>query len=318
MPREAATIIAVFLLLGSVAANASQQIWQNLSSEQARSRGVNHGTNYFSVDEVGLRNLLSGVPHRSTGDFSREIELPMPDGSLARFQIVESPIMADGLAQRYPQVKTFKVCGIDDEHASGRVDITSRGFSGMLQTAQGRVFIDPDYGSQQADLYRSQYRNSGQSGQPFTCGVHRVDHSPEYSRTVESKTAQRLPGKILQYNLAVSATEEYVTAVYNASNSSSAVDQAQATIVTAINRVNQIYERDLGIRLVLVDDNDELIENGSNVRFSNFDPGKMFKENADWIDAEIGGGTKGNRHHQDRRGVIREHRSQYRRREIEE
>jgi len=121
----------------------------------------------------------------------------MPDGNLARFQVVESPITADGLAQPYPETKAYKVFGIDDEHASGRIDISARGFSGMLQTSQGRVFIDPDYSSSQPNLYLSRYRNSGQSSPQFSCGVHAVDRSREFSQTVESKTAQRIPGTLL-------------------------------------------------------------------------------------------------------------------------
>ena len=288
MPRQVATVVAVSLLLVSVAANASPQIWQNMTSEQSRSRAVVQGSSYFSADDTGLRNLLSSVPHRSSGDFSQQIQLPMPDGNLARFQVVESPIAAGGLAQRYPDTKAYKVFGIDDEHASGRIDISTRGFSGMLQTSQGRVFIDPDYSSAQPNLYVSRYRNSGQSSPQFSCGVHAIDRSREFSQTVESKAAQRMPGMLLEYRLAVSATEEYVAAIYDHSMSASAVDQAQAAIFTAINRVNQIYERDLGIRLVLVSDNQLLIESGSNVSFSNYDPLKMFKENANWIDAEIG------------------------------
>ena len=291
MPRQAAIVIAVFLLLAPVAANASGQIWQNITSEQARSRGMIQGAGYFSADETGLRNLLSSVPHRSSGDFSQQIQLPMPDGNLARFQVVESPIAADRLAQRYPETKAYKVFGIDDEHASGRIDISARGFSGMLQTSQGRVFIDPDYASAQPNLYLSRYRNSGQLSPRFSCGVHAIDRSREFSKTVESKAAQRVPGMLLEYRLAVSATEEYVTAVYDQSNPASAVDQAQAAIFTAINRVNQIYERDLGIRLVLVSDNEQLIESGSNVSFSNYDPLKMLRENANWINAEIGIGN---------------------------
>ena len=291
MPRQASAVIVIFLLLGSATANAGQQIWQDITPHQARSRSAEPGISYFNADDVALRNLLGQAPHRSSGDLSHQIQLPMPDGSLAWFQIIESPIMEDGLAQHYPDIKTFKVFGIDDEYASGRVDITARGFSGMLQTSDGRIFIDPDYSSSQANFYSSKYRNSGQPGQPFSCGVHQLNQDREFSQNVESKAAQRIPGMLLEYRLAVSATEEYVSAVFNNFIQDSPVDQAQAAIFTAINRVNQIYERDLGIRLVLVDDNDELIESGSNVSFSNIDPGKMFKQNANWIDAVVGIGN---------------------------
>ena len=291
MPRQASIVIAIFLLLASVTANAGQQIWQDMTLEQARSRGAEPGISYFNADDVALRDLLGQVPHRSSGDFSHQIQLPMPDGSLAWFQIIESPIMEDGLAQHYPDIKTFKVFGIDDEYASGRVDITARGFSGMLQTSDGRVFIDPDYSSSQANFYSSKYRNSGQPGQPFSCGVHQLNQDREFSQNVESKAAQRIPGMLLEYRLAVSATQEYVSVMFDSSSSDSAEDQAQDAIVIAINRVNQIYERDLGIRLVLVANNQQLIDNGANVFFSNFNPTAMFKQNANWINAVVGVGN---------------------------
>ncbi len=291
MPRQASTVIAIVLLLASVTANAGQQIWQDMTLEQARSRGAEPGISYFNADDVALRNMLGQVPHRSSGDFSHQIQLPMPDGNLAWFQIIESPIMEDGLARHYPDVKTFKVFGIDDEYASGRVDITARGFSGMLQTSGGRVFIDPDHSSSQANFYSSKYRNSGQPGQPFSCGVHQLNQDREFSQNAESRAAQRIPGMLLEYRLAVSATEEYVAALYDHSSSDSAEDQAQDAIVTAINRVNQIYERDLGIRLVLVANNQQLIDNGANVSFSNYDPTAMFKQNANWINAVVGVGN---------------------------
>ena len=291
MPRQASIVIAIFLLLASATANAGQQIWQDMTLEQARSRGAEPGISYFNADDAALRDLLGQAPHRSSGDLSHQIQLPMPDGNLAWFQIIESPIMEDGLAQHYPDIKTFKVFGIDDEYASGRVDITARGFSGMLQTSRGRVFIDPDNSSSQDNFYSSKYRNSGQPGQPFSCGVHQLDQNREFSQNVESKAAQRIPGMLLEYRLAVSATQEYVSVMFDHSSSDSAQDQAQDAIVIAINRVNQIYERDLGIRLVLVANNQQLIDNGPNVLFSNFNPTAMFEQNANWINAVIGIGN---------------------------
>jgi len=285
--RVATNLCAVIVLLFAGVANASQGIWQVSANKSATVRSMDKGLRYYRADPHALRNLLDLVPHKDSGDFSRQIELPMPDGSLARFQIVESPIMQTELAERYPEIKTYKVFGIDDGYASGRVDITPRGFSGMLQTSQGRVFIDPDYASGQTDHYVSKYRYSAQSVPSFSCGA-RMGANDFPSSAMAQKTAQRIPGQLLQYRLAVSATEEYVNAVFNAINPDPPVTQAQAAIVTAINRVNEIYESDLGITLMLVTNNDQLIENGSNVSFTNFSPELMLDENQVWIDSQIG------------------------------
>jgi len=96
------------------------------------------------------------------------------------------------------------------------------------------------------------------------------------------KSAHRLAGNFLTYRLAVAATEEYVIAV------GGTVAAAQAEIVTAINRVNEIYERDLGIRLLLVADNDKLIEQDSTTCLSNDNALAILGENQVWIDSIIG------------------------------
>jgi hypothetical protein len=270
-------LLATAILLSSAELHANQQIWQDVSLQ---ARGLESGIRHFSVDQTALRNQLDLVPHETMGDRSRSIKLPMPDGSLASFVIVESPVMKPALAARYPEIKTFKVFGIDDSLASGRVDITPQGFHAMLFTAKGRLFIDPDLTSTQSGQYLSRYR-SGQPTQEFSCGMYTPDFEDNMDPIVAARSAARTPGALLQYDLAVAATKEYVAAL------GGTVALAQAGIVTAINRVNGIYERDLGIRLQLVDTNDELIENGDNVSFSNGNVFAMLDENQVWLDKKL-------------------------------
>jgi hypothetical protein len=278
--------VAALLLMAGIA-TAGQGIWQNASNSQVQAKGISQGGYAYRADQIALRNLLSLVPHQANGDFSQQIELPMPDGSLARFQIVESPIMKPALAARYPEIKTFKVFGVDDPLASGRVDITPKGFHAMLFTAKGRLFIDPDPTSTQSGQYLSRYR-SGQPAQKFTCEIHTPDFEDNMGPVVAARTIARISGELLQYDLAVAATEEYVSAVFDeALPEPDPIVQAQAAIVTAINRVSAIYERDLGIRLELVGTNDELIENGDNVSFSNGDVFAMLDENQVWLDKKL-------------------------------
>jgi len=254
---------------------------------EQRARAVETPARQYQVDSLALRATLQRVTEISGPGAQRTIRLPMPDGSLADFEIFESPVMEAALAQRFPEIKTYKVYGIDDPLASGRLDMTPQGFHAMLYTSQGRVFIDPQAGSQWLDHYQARSRSTSQSP-GYTCGVD--DHALSMTPVSQSaaRAAERIRGSILEYRLAVAATAEYVASVFNASRKESAVDQAQAAIVTAINRVNVIYERDLGIRLVLVANNDRLIENGGNVVFSNGDGSRMFVENQAWIDSRIG------------------------------
>ena len=287
MLRQTSTIVALFLLFGSVAAKASQQIWQDMTPEQAQSRGLEIEARLFKADDVALRNLLGQVPNETLGDFSFQIKLPMPDGKLALFEIVESPIMQPGLAADFPDFKTFRVFGIDDPFASGRVSISPRGFHGMFFTSEGRVFIDPDHAGQ-SGLYLSRTR-SGHPSQGFSCGVHELAINDRPTPEVKANYSHRVPGMLLEYQLAVAATEDYVTAV----GPPATVANAQIEIGIAIDRVNVIYERDLGIRLTLVAGNQNLIEVGGNVAavlgapFSNLIGFDLITENQTWIDSNV-------------------------------
>jgi hypothetical protein len=278
-------IVVITLLLNSTALFSQSDIWQD-ASLSAKSSNQFDESHYFDADVQALRHKLNLAPNEVRG-VSDVIELPMPDGSLANFSIVESSIMEDGLAEEFPQIKSYKVYGIDDPTASGRVDISPTGFRGMLMTSQGRVFIDPVNKSSNTSRYETSFRTSGsdQSGKAFQCGVHTQPKSDNNLGTnhYRNATLNRIPGTLVVYRLAVSATSEYVAAV------GGTLDAAMAEINTAINRVNQVYERDLGVRLVLVVDNSSIIETGpDDFGFSNDDEIALLGENQTKIDEIIG------------------------------
>jgi hypothetical protein len=193
MCRIVKNTAAVLMLLFAGIATAGQGIWQDATPAQLQAKSLNSKMHQYSADHVALRNALSLVPREASGDFSQQIDLPMPDGSLANFVIVESPVMKPALAARYPEIKTFKVYGIDDPMASGRVDITPQGFHAMLFTAKGRLFIEPANTSTQAGQYLSRYR-SGQPAQEFSCETHKLDFEDEADLIVSARSAARTPG----------------------------------------------------------------------------------------------------------------------------
>jgi hypothetical protein len=273
-------LVLTVLLLLAARAGAAEPIWQEVRELQARS--VDNSQRQYQVDNLALRAILQRVTENIGPGSVQIIRLPMPDGSFADFEIFESPVMSDEVAQRYPEIRTFKVYGIDDPIASGRLDMTPQGFHAMLHTSQGRLFIDPHTSSQQADRYQARTQETSPA-QGYFCGVDDYDMPSVSSNLSAARTAARASDTFLQYRIAVAATTEYVQRL---TGSAANVAQAFNEIVTAIGRVNLIYERELGIQLMLVSD-ETLIEYGGNVTFSNGDPAQMFIENQKWIDGTI-------------------------------
>jgi hypothetical protein len=97
-------------------------------------------------------------------------------------------------------------------------------------------------------------------------------------------TPQNLSGETLRsYRLAMAATAEY-TAFHGGT-----VAGGMAAIVTAMNRVNGIYESEVAIRMVLVANNDQVVyTNAATDPYTNADGFGMLSENQANIDAVIG------------------------------
>ena len=276
------------MLLVTNAATANAEIWQelvqDLSIAQHRTAESGSVMRHFRADDQALRNALSNVPRESSGDRSHQIRIPMPDGTLALFTVLESPILAPAEAAMFPQIKTFRVFGVDDIHASGRIDITPIGFHGMVQTSKGMVYVDPQDPASQDQVYRSRFRGNN-PGRNFSCGVHKAEHPVNPSLASKSEVAYRMPGNILTYRLAVAATHEYVNA---APGAGTATQNTTAAIASTINRVSFIYERDLGIRFSLVGTDGSIYETVDNGQLDNENDLVLLGQANDWIDDRLG------------------------------
>lgn len=219
------------------------------------------------------------------------LHLPTPHGEFDAFEIVESPVMAPGLAEwftaRGHPMRTFKGRGLAHPERTLRLDWGGpAGLHGMVSAPDGEgYFLDPAQRGR-IDRYISYRRQDfDPQGKTLSCG------SPDPVRSIASRTiaSSTDPGEMLRtYRTAVAATAEY-TAFQDANSSADRNTDAMAAIVTTINRVDEIYERDLSLRLVLVDDNHKLIfTDPATDPYTNKNAAAMLYENQSTLDAVIG------------------------------
>ncbi|HCA43159.1 MAG TPA: hypothetical protein DEP28_07895 [Bacteroidetes bacterium] len=238
------------------------------------------------TDFDALKNKLYEAPLERTPEAVSNpliIELPMPNGTMQRFSVVEYAAMEYGLAVKFTEFKTFSAKGIDDPYAVGKLDITLHGFHAMILSPNGDFFIDP-YSTNETENYISYYKKDFTSiNDKFKCELtdealnhNKIDFS-NYEGIITSGTELRT------YRLANACTGEY------AQFHGGTVPSALAAIVTAVNRVNTVYERDFAVRLILIANNDQIVyTNAATDPYTNNNGSTMLGQNQTTCDNVIG------------------------------
>lgn len=272
------------LVVFSLPPIASAAIWEDVDVSVAR-RAANAEPVYYRAlraNPDALKQALAAAPLEFTSNRGAELLLPMPDGTMQRFEVEKSPIMAPELAARYPEIQTYRVRGLDNPAASGRLDLTPAGFHGMISIASRTIFIDPDGTGGYRSYYKQDYVAAkvatGEVPTPH-CGVDEVDR---FAARPGGEVALRTSGQRRVYRLVVGATGEY-TQFHGGT-----VLDALAAIVTAINRVNEIYGRDVAIQFVLVANNDSVVYTTTDDGYTNNNGFLMLDENQAKLDSVIG------------------------------
>ena len=189
---------------------------------------------------------------------------------MQHFKIIESPIMAEELASAFPNIKTFSLKGIDDPYANGKLDWNEFGFHGMILSVNGDFFIDP-YCNGDLNNYIIYYTNDFVKDPSLRIPENqnqekKIKQEKENNSKQQEKTGARTSspsslicagGHLRKYRLAISCTGEYAVAATGLGAPSLA--QTQSKIVTSINRVDGVYEKEVAIRMVLVATNTAVI-----------------------------------------------------------
>ena len=235
------------------------------------------------LDSAAWTTVLRGIPREHTLAAMQApgvMELPMPDGTFARFSVVESPVMEPALAARYPDLRTFVGQGLDDPGATVRMDWTPAGFHAQILSPRGAVYIDP-YSKGDRSLYSCYYKRDGRrAAEGFQC-LTPAGESPVTARGTAGLL--RAGPTLRTYRLATAATGEY-TQFHGGT-----VAAGLAAVVTAVNRVTGVYEIEFGVRLVLVANNDLLIYTDGNADpYTNSSGSTMLGQNQSTLDSVIG------------------------------
>jgi len=251
--------ILVASLLSTIT-GVSAQSNVHFSDKQWLTTQVNHEHNKLSNGK-SVNKKTFGINIANLEQLMRDnktliIDLPLPTGEFAQFTLTASTVMNGELAEKYPSIKTYTGYQVNNPKHSGRFDITPHGFHAVFNYEKEKVYIEP-ISRENNDQYQSYFKKDAQPLTKDASGrrlAPRKNALPSFPlKNIARKTLNRTTNDLITYKIAMAATGEY------SSFHGGTKEKSLAAIVTLLNRVNEVYSRDLATQFELVANNDAII-----------------------------------------------------------
>lgn len=269
-----------FVVFGSLLNAQKNNSWNFLSSERQvfankiRANEYSENQKLVAFDASKLTQTLLNVADVNSGLPGVEVIFPNINGELEKFLVWESSNFEPTMQSKYPSIRAFAGNSKDYPGSTIRFSFSPYGVQTMVfRPDSGSEFIEP-YTLDKAVyvLFDSKTRIAGQL--PFNCSTQDVELSQELSSSIVSQN--RASNQIYKtMRLALSCTGEY-GAYFGG------VAQALAAMNATMTRCNGIFERDLAVKLLIIDGNETVIyTNGSTDPYSSAGSGSGGAWNAE-------------------------------------
>lgn len=204
----------------------------------------------YTLDQAALH--LSLAP---TGG-NQYLSLPTPDGSFRTFRIWNSPLLPPALAARYPGIETFSGVATDNATVTVKIDNSGDGFHAMVFDGDKTYLVDPTEKISKG-MYLVHYKHDELKKYDAT-GCQLINSISNAIAPTAATALKVINGYQLRtYRIAIGCSHQYAQAAVGTETPSKL--QALNKIITSLNRVNGVYERELSITMKLVDKEDTII-----------------------------------------------------------
>ncbi|MBL0155001.1 MAG: pre-peptidase C-terminal domain-containing protein [Chitinophagaceae bacterium] len=185
------------------------------------------------------------------------ISIPSDLGVMEQYRVADAPVMDPALAARYPGIHSYAGQGITHPGSMIRFSVGPDGFHGMILSPDRQtIYIDPVQRENQLYVvYARPVRPDIHSG--FNCTTE-----ASVSNVINEGTNRSADdGRLRTYRLALACTGEYANYFLNGTETTDAQRKAKvlAAMNTLMTRTNGIYERDFGVHMNLIANNDAII-----------------------------------------------------------
>lgn len=248
----------------------AENVWQTVEKSAVSERVESLPDDFqpLKLNKQRLESLLRDAPKESDTplrDSELVLQFPMTDGKFSRFRVQEDSVLEEGLAERFPKIKSYRVLGIDRTATTGRFDFTPLGFHATIISPEETISILPaDAGD---DSLYAVFSNAAQVPvykDGAICSFNDENNGVDAPKELADALAnapQIARGEIRKtYRMAFSTTVEYSQAFgcATANCQNPDLNRVVTSINTWLNGLNAIYERELTVKFIMVNDTDAI------------------------------------------------------------
>lgn len=267
------TLCLALCLAVSLAAQNAPNFFTPVSESQIALRGaaervlVPEKYTTYQIDFEGFRQSLVAAPAEFTAAAKAgnlRLALPEPDGQIEEFAVWQTAMMEPELAAKYPEIRTYAGQSLREPGKILRLTVCPQWMRARVLTPDaGAQFVEV-FAKGQNDIYMAydrrdipaEVRRSIPPGTAEHIGSQVIDDVERFAPT-DSEAAQRgtllAPVELKVYRFAVATTGEF------SQDNGTTVAEVLAKVVDVTNQVSGVFERDIQIRLQLINNSDYLI-----------------------------------------------------------
>lgn len=238
-----------------MASAAYAQRWEPASQKVSEIRKGIEVKHAYRVDLPSLRSLLKDAVETGNGAKPVIISLPTVEGKVEKFAVYSNPVMEKSMADRY-ELGSYVGVGVDDPSKYLRFSTSPTEIQSMIIKDGIFQFIEPI--SNDKKTYGVFYKTKRtESDNGFECTTDEKNSKDiklleDYGKKKLSNvgiTSRPAITKYRTYRLALSTTGEYTKKFDPSGGTTNTVAQMNATMT----RVNGIFEKEFGIKLLIQD-----------------------------------------------------------------
>lgn len=287
------TLLALLLILCTTGMMIGQNdIWTYKLPSTEETKQLQHlndspwknGVQFYLSPEV-IQSTISNSSQKDKHSF--KLNIPLNKEESVVFELRPYNILPENLSKKYPNIRTYQGRSPSNKLLAGRFSYSSKGFHGIISSPEGTYFMDPHPSKKEGyfHIYNIKDNEASLNGASFECGDYanqdyhsRMNESEILQTFLEPSRKKSASWPLKVYTVAVACTGEY-TQFHGGT-----VEDGLSAIVVTINRLNQVFERDLGIRLRLMENNDQLVfTNPATDPYSNGNSSEMLGQNINYM-----------------------------------